>query len=291
MSIWGVDYSEGYDVSTLQKWNAKFAVRYVGFTSPSLPQTKILTLSEARNLGAAGISIVSNWEWYNSRPSEGFDTGAWDAMMADEAHKACGGPPDRPIYFSVDYNSNGTEVADYFKGVASVIGFKRVGAYGGYACIQYLDQHGLINWRWQTYAWSGSLFYPGNNIYQYSNGRQLDNMQVDYDNAFTLDFGQWSLSPLVTIEGSTHMENQFDAVWTSSNAPKSGIYEIVKQGFMLRKYSACFPTSAELGGSMTDWAGNPIIYQTLSNGLHAEYANGHATVYDAFNNVVYSGHL
>lgn len=86
------------------------------------------------------------------------------------------------------------------------------------------------------------------------------------------------------------MDKQFSDVWLSvPGAYMSGIALIVKQGFMLRKLSVCFQTSAEI--STNDWAGNPVLLQYLSNGLHVEYANGHGTIFDAFNNVVFQGRL
>lgn len=291
MPIWGVDYSQGYDIATLQKWNAKFAVRYVGYTSPSLPQTKILTLTEARALSSAGIGIVSNWEWYNSRPSEGFAAGAWDAQTADALHKADGGPADRPIYFSVDYNSSGVETVGYFKGVASVIGLGRTGVYGGYNCVKFLYEQGLVKWVWQTYAWSGSNFYPANNIYQYANGMTLDNMTVDYDNAFTTDFGQW----FIIQERVILMQKQLDDLWmtghgtnldgTSWTARKSGIYQLVLQAFLGHLIGACFPTTDELESE--DWNNNPGLIQTLSNGFYAFWwPDNHGHIYDPYNHQV-----
>ncbi len=86
------------------------------------------------------------------------------------------------------------------------------------------------------------------------------------------------------------MEKQFDDVWLQATGGyKSGIYVIVKKGFLARAYSACHPISAEI--KTTDWQGHAILYQTLSNGCHVEYANGHARVYDGFNRQVFEGSL
>ena len=193
MQIWGVDYSQGYDIATLQKHQVGFACRYIGFTAWSLPQDKIITYKESYDLAKAGIPVVSNFEWYNTRTSEGKDAGIADAQLAAALHQSIGGPSSRPIYFSVDYNTNGIADADYFRGVASVIGLSRTGAYGPYAAIKYLYEQGLITWMWQTYAWSNGLWYPGIHIKQYQNAVQLDDMEVDYDDAQVADFGQWTL--------------------------------------------------------------------------------------------------
>jgi hypothetical protein len=284
----GVDYSEGYDIHTLTSNVVSFACRYVGYTSPVLPQTKILTLQEAQDLSSANISIVSNWEWTANRAQDGFNAGASDAFLADKLHQSLGGPSNKPIYFSVDYNSPGSDVVPYFQGLASAIGLHRVGVYGPYACVKYLAQHSLASWFWQTYAWStdstGTFWYTGNHIEQYLNGVTVGDMVLDYDRSMVSDFGQWIIGGIQ----KNFMEKQFDTVWTSSSfGVKSGIYTVVRQGFLVHAYSACYPLDAEL--TTVDWAGNAIQWQSFSNGCHAEYANGKATVYDATNKPLFSG--
>ena len=288
MSNFGVDYSEGYDIHTLTSNGVTFACRYVGYTSPVLPQTKILTLQEVHDLSSANIPIVSNWEWTANRAQDGFNAGASDAFLADKLHRSLGGPPNKPIYFSVDYNSPGSDVVPYFQGLASAIGIHRVGVYGGYSCVKYLAQHSLASWYWQTYAWStssaGTNWYTGNHIEQYLNGVTLGNMVLDYDRSMVNDFGQWILG------GTTNkfMKQQFDSLWSSVPlGVQSGIYTIVLNGFLAHKYSACFVTSPEINS--VDWTGNAILIQYLSNGCHVEYANGTGTVYNATNQPLYTG--
>lgn len=202
--MFGVDYSEGYSISTLKGNNVKFACRYIGYTASSLPQTKIITYSESYDLAKAGIPVVSNWEWtsdrasiknsfYNGSSIAAYNGGKDDAATASTLHRSIGGPPGKPIYFSVDFNTNGSDCDDYFKGLASVLGVGRVGAYGPYFAIKHLYESGLIKWCWQTYAWSGGSWYPNNNIQQYQNGASMGNMIVDYNNSITTDFGQWTL--------------------------------------------------------------------------------------------------
>ncbi len=87
-----------------------------------------------------------------------------------------------------------------------------------------------------------------------------------------------------------NMERQFDNVWLAGvGAYKSGIYQIAKQAFLADKMSACMPLSSEI--STVDWSGHAIIYQPFSNGCHAEYASGSATIYDGFNHAVYHGSI
>lgn len=191
--MFGLDYVTGPPIADLKAAGVTFVCRYTGYTSPSLPQTKILTLAEAKELSAAGIALVSNWEWYANRAVESFASGAWDAQEAQKIHASCGGPADRPIYFSVDADVAGDQCVEYFKGVASVIGLHRTGAYGSYRVLQYLFNANLITWGWQTYAWSYGAWEPRAHIQQYQNGVTLAGLSVDYDRSIKSDFGQWRI--------------------------------------------------------------------------------------------------
>ena len=186
----GVDYVSGPLPTDLKAAGVTFVCRYLSYVN-NLTQVKLLTNTEAKALSEAGISIVSNYEWYASRATEGFASGVQDAQIAVQQHEQCGGPPDRPIYFSVDENVAGDQCADYFKGVASVSGLARTGAYGSFRVLQYLFNEGLIKWGWQTYAWSGGAWEPRAHIRQTQNGMTLAGHSVDYDESQTADFGQW----------------------------------------------------------------------------------------------------
>lgn len=289
----GIDYSMGEPTQqALNNGGIKFACRYTGFTSPGLSQSKILTLSEAKDLSSKGISIVSNWEWYADRPERGFYAGVWDAQTAITYHTNAGGPPDAPIYFSVDYApSSFTNVDAYFRGIASVLPLNRIGAYGSFYTISHLHNSGLITWCWQTYAWSNGWWYIHNNIEQYLNGTTLsDGTVVDLDKAFPDSngyFGQWILDP--PIGANKFMDQQFNDVWYANGVPagyKSGIYQVMLAGFNAQKFTACFPTSAEI--NTVDWQGNKLLYQTMSNGHHCEYANGTGRVYNPQGSMVWS---
>src|SRR6266480_6912934 len=131
-----------------------FGLDYVTGPHIATPQGKCLTPGEAKALIDAGIAPVSNWEWDGLTPLKGYDAGVGEALEANKIHLACGGPPSRPIYFSVDTDAGGEQVAAYFQGVAKVLGLARTGAYGSYRLLKYLFDNGLIAWGWQTYAWS-----------------------------------------------------------------------------------------------------------------------------------------
>lgn len=186
----GLDYVSGPSIDAMKAKNVAFVCRYLSFVN-NLTQGKILTLAEAKQLGQANIAIVSNYEWYASRAREGRAAGVQDAQIARDQHAACGGPPDRPIYFSVDEDVTGESVADYFRGVASVIGLARTGAYGSYGVVEYLLNQGLVKWAWQTYAWSHGDWDERAHIRQYQNDMKIGTAAVDFNQSMKPDFGQW----------------------------------------------------------------------------------------------------
>lgn len=186
----GLDYVSGPPPAILKTAGVSFVCRYLSEVNP-LTQGKLLTRTEATSLSNTGIALVSTFEWTATRALEGYNAGVQDAQIAAEQHATAGGPQDRPIYFSVDSDVAGEQVAAYFQGVASVIGIARTGAYGSYRVLKYLFNTGLIMWGWQTYAWSYGAWEPHAQIQQYQNSVALSGHSVDYDRATTRDFGQW----------------------------------------------------------------------------------------------------
>jgi glycoside hydrolase-like protein len=190
MAIQGVDYSWGRpDPRELFRLGKRFAVRYLSYDTSG----KNLTKAEADRLSAAGLSIVSNWENAAGDQLGGYNRGAIHASEAARLHKACGGPAGRPIYFSVDFDASTSQLAtcyNYLRGAASVIGWDRVGVYGGYRTINYMRDRG-VKWLWQTYAWSSGQWAAGTHLQQYHNGVKLAGADTDLDRAMQTDYGQW----------------------------------------------------------------------------------------------------
>lgn len=190
--MFGLDYVTSPGIAALKLAGVGFVCRYLSEVNPAT-QVKLLSAAEAKTLSEAGISIVSNYEWYGNRAAEGYDSGVADAKIATAQHTQCGGPENRPIYFSVDFNTDATPaIIAYFQGVASVIGLARTGAYGGYTCIKGLFDAGVIRWGWQTYAWSGGVWDSRAQIQQYQNDMVVGGQSVDYDRSTVADFGQWT---------------------------------------------------------------------------------------------------
>lgn len=187
----GVDYAWSRpDPATLYAAGKRFASRYLSYDRSG----KNLTLAEAEQLAAAGISVVANWEWQTGDAKGGYDVGRKYAQEAVRQAAACGMPAGRPIYFSVDYDPAGAYaiVDAYFRGIGSVLPVEQIGAYGGYDTIAHLLDFGLIWWAWQTYAWSAGRWHPGAHVQQYRNGVLLAGGDLDLDRAMVDDFGQWT---------------------------------------------------------------------------------------------------
>ena len=221
----GIDCTASPPIAALKAAGVTFVCRYTGYFSGynlndiPAPQGKVLTPGEAKTLGQAGIAVVSNYEWYANRAASGYDSGVWDAQTAQKIHTVCGGPADRPIYFSVDFDTTATPaIIAYSKGVASVLGLARTGAYGGYRVIKGLLDAGAITWAWQTYAWSAGLWDARTHIQQYSNGMILAGMSVDYDRAMKPDFGQWLYGGKTPVQEYTPQSADFGTWFTATDA-------------------------------------------------------------------------
>jgi hypothetical protein len=187
----GLDYSWSRpSVQAIVDGGFRFVCRYLSWDTTG----KNLTADEAAAYVAAGIEVCSNWEYTVGAPRNGFDQGVEDAKEAARQHVDVGGPDWAPVYFSVDFDMTDADwpaVADYFRGVAAVIGLPRTGAYGGIKSIRALFDHGLITYGWQTYAWSYGEWDHRAQVRQVQNGMTLDGATVDYNTAQASDIGGW----------------------------------------------------------------------------------------------------
>lgn len=166
-----------------------FVCRYL-----SRDASKSLSATEAAGYIANGLAVVSNWEDYAQAPLDGWDQGLADAHAAVAQHAACGGGPDDPIYFSVDFDvapSQYAAVVSYMRAINGVIGVARTGAYGGYYVIQRLFDDGLIAYGWQTFAWSYGSWDPRAQLRQISVNDDYYGSAVDTNEAWSAAYGGW----------------------------------------------------------------------------------------------------
>jgi Domain of unknown function (DUF1906)/LysM domain len=200
-----VDYSfSRFSPAQLHDMGAVAVGRYLTVVNAQT-EGKLLTRAEAQGLSAAGIGIVSTFEYQTSDALGGYQQGKEYAALAHEQHTAAGGPAGRPIYFGVDFDTpdyaphlpNTPEhahaklgaIADYFHGINDTLGGPHLtGAYGGYWVIKRLFEAGLIGLGWQTVAWSGGQRYPRAAMLQNGFFASYDVNYADTD-----DFGQWRI--------------------------------------------------------------------------------------------------
>jgi peptidoglycan hydrolase-like protein with peptidoglycan-binding domain len=195
----GLDWAWGeMSTAALHGVGASFAIRYVSEEG----NAKNITLQEATVLSHAGIDVVLVFETTAQRALDGRAAGSADADAARAQAASAGMPQGRPIYFAVDFEATPAQlyaIDEYFQGVADRLGLADVGAYGGYAVIEYLFDHGRIRWGWQTYAWSGGKWDRRAQLQQFSNGHRVGGVECDYNHALGQDFGQWRVAePRVT---------------------------------------------------------------------------------------------
>jgi len=186
----GIDYSWARPGGAAIKAAGKaFAVRYL---YPDGQGGKGLDPSELGDLQAHGIEVPVVFESYASRAKEGRAAGSADAKTAQTALEALGLPTGMPIYFAVDYDAPESDqgaIDEYLRGCADAIGVERVGVYAGYWVVKRCSENGTAKWLWQTYAWSGGNWFPGNHIEQYKNGVEL-NGAVDFNRSKQDNYGQ-----------------------------------------------------------------------------------------------------
>src|ERR1017187_1127 len=178
----GVDFAcGGSSVSSMRANGWSFGASYLSYDF-----SKNWSRSQASSYANAGIARVFVWETSATRALSGCEGGASDARAANSQGAAFGA---RVIYFAVDFEAQGWQVAPYFRCAGQVIGTSRLGAYGGYSTINGLFNSHLIRYGWQTYAWSGGRWDGRAQLQQWYNGNAYD-----YDRAVVKDYGQTPFS-------------------------------------------------------------------------------------------------
>jgi hypothetical protein len=171
------------DTDGIKATGAKWVARYF-----SDDPTKNLTADEVTAYTAAGLPVVTVWEYTAGAALEGRDKGVQDASQAYSQQKAVGLPKDMPIYFAVDTDAEWPQAEQYFAGVASVIGVDYVGVYGGIKVIEGAHAAGY-KYLWQTSAWSNGQWSPYATIRQ--DGGTVLSGGADVDDSEVADFGQY----------------------------------------------------------------------------------------------------
>lgn len=173
----GIDYAWGGPPSraALKRAHIEFVGRYF-----SLDPSKNIQAHEYQQLRRQGIEVIVAWETTAERARGNQHEGRWDAINAEAQRNLCGMPTNQIIYMAIDFDAQGPEIEQYFRGAGGILG-ARLGAYGGYRALKHLFDAGLIHHGWQTYAWSNGQWDARARVRQYSNGHQLGGVEVDYD--------------------------------------------------------------------------------------------------------------
>jgi hypothetical protein len=178
----GIDFAwGGPSVSAMRVNGFSFGASYLSYDL-----SKNWSQAQVRSYTNADIARVFVWETTATRALSGCGGGISDANAANSQGIAFGA---RVIYFAVDFEAQGWQVAPYFRCAGQVIGISRLGAYGGYTTINGLFNAHLIRYGWQTYAWSGGRWDSRAQLQQYLNGNTFD-----YDRAVAKDYGQTPFS-------------------------------------------------------------------------------------------------
>ena len=160
----GVDSSSACDQTALDCLVGKgyqFVGRYYSRTTKIAG--KKLTQSEAQLISQAGLSIVAVYEDLPTNVSYfSAQRGSADGAGAIQQAQAVGQPPMTPIYFTVDYDAQPSDISGnilaYFQGLATALqGQYAVGVYGSGATCAAMLQSGFatIAWLAQSTGWSG----------------------------------------------------------------------------------------------------------------------------------------
>lgn len=263
---------------------ARVVTVYVGGTTDK--QASAAFIAKAIRIG---FGVKYNYEWWAGRAAGGAASGQQDATWAvqntnqrgDEVRKILGYGPESPVSIDLSCDIDVTvqngklpaAIEDYYhagKDVLTAHGYLQ-GAYAERDVIIALDNLGLLNGcRWQTYAWSGGLFTPKADLYQWRNGQRLGGAAVDFNQIINRrrlgvhwPQGQDPNAPIVVVQkpapvpvpkptpsptspAPTHVPDPTPAPPTPAPkppTPASGWYYTVKRGDTLTAIAAQFDTT------------------------------------------------
>lgn len=170
-------------------------IRYVASGRPGISATK----QEVDAFRSAGLLFVAVWQRGKDRALSGRPGGVVDAKDAAAYTAGLGAGELDAIHFSVDVDATDAQlptVLAYFEGIAEVLGWHRVGVYGGIRTLEYLHERTPMSLFWQTASWSGGRLAPFATLYQYkvdtpSSPVRLNGKAVDFDRSLTPYYGAW----------------------------------------------------------------------------------------------------
>jgi hypothetical protein len=195
--IEGVDYSSTGNAdwaglaASLTANGKHFVGRYA--VNDKSPGGRGISGPEYRAMKDAGIEVFLYWESTAGWMLQGWGAGVAAAQNAQWNIDTAGIPHDAIVYFACDVDAEESDQAaidECLRGAASVIGFERVGLYGGYHVIKRALQNGSAKWLCQTSAWSGGMVLPQAQLYQYDYDKYIYGTNCDWVQADVENYGQ-----------------------------------------------------------------------------------------------------
>jgi len=198
-----LDYAAGViPASQIRAAGAVGSIRYVSDRRPggNWMLGKPIQITEARDLAGNGLKIVSCYQYGKGNTADwlgGGAAGVQHARRGMQLHAAAGGPPNAPIYASIDDDPSleqyKQQVAPYLRSWESVIGHQRTGVYANAKTIDWALQDGLGSYFWQ-HNWGSPRDYthPAANLHQVEiDKRSVGGVGVDINEILKPEFGQW----------------------------------------------------------------------------------------------------
>jgi Domain of unknown function (DUF1906) len=152
---YGADYSAGElspaELDQFTQYDIRFLLRYIGW--PDNPKCISHYPGSYRALTGSGRTVLLAAELDGNDPASGYTGGVSMARRALDDASSVGYPVSLPIFFCADgwLSANGIPVATamtYLDGAASVVGRRRVGAYGFRDFIEAARGGGHADWLW-----------------------------------------------------------------------------------------------------------------------------------------------
>ncbi|WP_217702896.1 DUF1906 domain-containing protein [Corynebacterium sp. Marseille-P4321] len=200
-----VDYSAGVPSARSVKAAGHIgAVRYVSERRPGADwmRGKPVTLRETQDFKANGLATASVYQFGRAETADWKRGAAGAAVHAPQAmrlHAAAGGPTGRPIYVAIDDNPTlqqfNSLISPYLRafGVALETAGYKLGVYGNYWTIAWCLEDRIGSYFWQHDWGSQGKIHPRANIHQVARWQaHIDGVQVDINNVYAADWGQWT---------------------------------------------------------------------------------------------------
>lgn len=189
-----LDYGWGRpDPYKLKQRHFAGVIRYLCDT-PGHPGKK-LTGEELARLLDAGLDVGVIWQETDPAMVGGTAAGGDEGKRARAAAEALGVPEGAALYFSADH---GTVTVDdavaYLEEAKKHLGGYRMGLYGSFFVVTGVRerQPGLVDFFWQTLAWSHGHIADRLHLYQSLFGLSFEGAGVDVNDVLQENWGQFN---------------------------------------------------------------------------------------------------